>query len=57
MNFHVSPAEIIYTSCGTEANNLILKSAVEDLKIVKRIITTELEGINVYAESVKISKI
>ena len=24
---HVSP-EIIYTSCGTEANNLILKSAV-----------------------------
>ena len=39
---HVSPAEIIYTSCGTEANNLILKSAVEDLKI-ERIITTELE--------------
>lgn len=39
---HVSPAEIIYTSCGTEANNLILKSAVEDLKI-ERIISTELE--------------
>lgn len=39
---HVSPAEIIYTSCGTEANNLILKSSVEDLKI-ERIITTELE--------------
>lgn len=39
---HVSPAEIIFTSCGTEANNLILKSAVEDLQI-ERIITTELE--------------
>jgi cysteine desulfurase len=38
----VSPAEIIFTSCGTEANNLILKSAVEDLQI-ERIITTELE--------------
>lgn len=39
---HVTPAEIIFTSCGTEANNLILKSAAEDLKIV-RIITTHLE--------------
>ena len=39
---HVSPAEIIYTSCGTEANNLILKSAVEDLGI-ERIITSEIE--------------
>ena len=38
----VSPAEIIFTSCGTEINNLILKSAVEDLQI-ERIITTELE--------------
>ena len=52
---HVSPAEIIYTSCGTEANNLILKSAVEDLKI-ERIITTELEH-KCVAESVEISKI
>ena len=48
---HVSPAEIIYTSCGTEANNLILKSAVEDLKI-ERIITTELEH-KCVAESVE----
>lgn len=39
---HISPAEIIFTSCGTEANNLIIKSAVEDLKI-ERIITSELE--------------
>lgn len=38
----VTPAEIIFTSCGTEANNLILKSAVEELKI-ERIITTKLE--------------
>ena len=39
---HVSPAEIIFTSCGTEANNLIIKSAVEDLDI-QRIITSEIE--------------
>lgn len=39
---HVSPAEIIFTSCGTEANNLIIKSAVENLG-VKRIITSEIE--------------
>lgn len=44
---HVSPAEIIFTSCGTEANNLIIKSAVENLEI-KRIITTEIEHKCVY---------
>lgn len=44
---HVSPAEIIFTSCGTEANNLIIKSAVENLD-VKRIITTEIEHKCVY---------
>lgn len=48
---HVTPAEIIFTSCGTEANNLILKSAVEDLKI-ERIITTRLEH-KCVAESVE----
>lgn len=48
---HVTPAEIIFTSCGTEANNLILKSAVEDLQI-ERIITTELEH-KCVAESVE----
>ncbi|MFV7234296.1 cysteine desulfurase family protein [Flavobacterium sp. ZB4R12] len=34
--------EIIFTSCGTEANNWILHSAVKDLK-VKRIITSKIE--------------
>lgn len=34
--------EIIFTSCGTEANNWILRSAVKDLKI-HRIITSKIE--------------
>src|SRR3970040_2110033 len=34
--------EIIFTSCGTEANNWILRSAVKDLKL-KRIITSKIE--------------
>lgn len=34
--------EIIFTSCGTEANNWILRSAVKDLK-VQRIITSKIE--------------
>jgi cysteine desulfurase len=34
--------EIIFTSCATEANNWILRSAVMDLK-VKRIITSKIE--------------
>ena len=34
--------EIIFTSGGTEANNWILRSAVEDLKI-KRVITSKIE--------------
>ena len=38
----VSPAEIIFTSCGTESNNMILKSCVENLE-VERIITSPLE--------------
>jgi cysteine desulfurase len=37
-----SAPEIIFTSCGTEANNWILRSAVKDLK-VKRIITSKIE--------------
>ncbi|MHC5353877.1 cysteine desulfurase family protein [Myroides sp. LJL115] len=40
--FNVSSSEIIFTSCGTEANNWILTSAVRDLK-VERIITSQLE--------------
>jgi cysteine desulfurase len=34
--------EIIFTSCGTESNNWILRSAVKDLR-VKRIITSKIE--------------
>ena len=39
---NVSPAEIIFTSGGTEADNLVLNSAVRDLG-VKRIITSKIE--------------
>jgi cysteine desulfurase len=39
---NASAQEIIFTSCGTEANNWILRSAVTDLK-VKRIITSKVE--------------
>lgn len=39
---NVSAQEIIFTSCGTEANNWILRSAVKDLK-VERIITSKIE--------------
>ena len=41
-HFNVSAGEIFFTSGGTEADNLILRSAVRDLG-VKRIITTKLE--------------
>ena len=37
-----SSQEIVFTSCATEANNWILRSAVKDLK-VKRIITSKIE--------------
>src|SRR5690625_4620767 len=40
--FGVSPGEIIFTSGGTEADNLILNSAVRDLE-VKRIISSKIE--------------
>ena len=39
---NASAQEIIFTSCGTEANNWILRSAVRDLK-VKRIIVSKIE--------------
>jgi cysteine desulfurase len=42
MHLNASAQEIIFTSCGTEANNWILRSAVKDLK-VKRIITSKIE--------------
>lgn len=38
----VTPAEIIFTSCGTESNNMIIKSCVSNLGI-ERIITSPLE--------------
>lgn len=41
-HFNVSASEIIFTSCGTEGNNWIIRSAVRDLG-VKRIITTKIE--------------
>jgi cysteine desulfurase len=39
---NAAASEIIFTSCGTEANNWILRSAVKDLKI-ERIITSKIE--------------
>lgn len=39
---NVAPAEIIFTSCGTESNNMIIKSCVDNLG-VERIITSPLE--------------
>lgn len=38
----VTPAEIIFTSCGTESNNMIIQSCVNHLG-VERIITSPLE--------------
>jgi cysteine desulfurase len=40
--FNVTASEIIFTSCGTEGNNWIIRSSVRDLGI-KRIITTKME--------------
>lgn len=40
--FNVTASEIIFTSCGTEGNNWIVRSCVRDLG-VKRIITTRME--------------
>ena len=39
---NVSPSEIVFTSCGTESNNLIIRSCVDYLG-VSRIITSPLE--------------
>lgn len=41
-HLNAAAQEIIFTSCGTEANNWILRSAVKDLK-VKRIVTSKIE--------------
>ena len=39
---NVSPAEIYFTSCGTESNNTIIRSCVNDLDVT-RIITSDME--------------
>ncbi|HAH53762.1 MAG TPA: cysteine desulfurase [Flavobacterium sp.] len=41
-SLNVAAQEIIFTSCGTEANNWILRSAVRDLKVA-RIIVSKIE--------------
>jgi cysteine desulfurase len=41
-NINATSQEIIFTSCGTEANNWILRSAIQDLKVT-RIITSRIE--------------
>ena len=38
----VTPSEIIFTSCGTESNNMIIKSSVDNLGI-QRIISSPME--------------
>lgn len=39
---NISPAEIYFTSCGTESNNTIISSCVNDLDVT-RIITSDME--------------
>lgn len=41
-NLNATSPEIIFTSCGTEANNFIIQSCIRDLKI-ERIITSKME--------------
>jgi cysteine desulfurase len=41
-NLNCTAQEIIFTSCGTEANNFIIQSCIRDLK-VERIITSKIE--------------
>ena len=41
-HLHATASEIIFTSCGTEANNLIIKSCIRDLNVT-RIITSKIE--------------
>jgi len=41
-HFNATASEIIFTSCGTEANNWVMRSAIKDLK-VERIITSKIE--------------
>lgn len=41
-NLNCSAQEIIFTSCATEANNLIIRSCIQDLNVT-RIITSKIE--------------
>lgn len=41
-NLNATAQEIIFTSCGTEANNFIIQSAIRDIKVT-RIITSKIE--------------
>ena len=41
-HFNALASEIVFTSGGTEADNLVLKSAVKDLKVT-HIITSKIE--------------
>lgn len=52
---NVQPGEIIFTSCGTESNNLIIKSCVTHLG-VERIITSPIEH-KCVAEAVRDAKV
>ncbi len=53
-NLKVQPGEIIFTSCGTESNNLIIQSCVAHLG-VERIITSPMEH-KCVAEAVRDAK-
>ena len=55
-HFGAQPSEIIFTSCGTESDNMTIKCAIEDLGVT-RIISSEIEHkavlttVKVYAEN------
>jgi cysteine desulfurase len=55
-HFNVASQEILFTSCGTEANNWVINQAVETLG-VQRIITTKIEHHAVLYPIQKVEKI